>query len=239
LSSGETTTEATPDSDVPVEEEVLHDERREHLLSQFTAELGDAVVGSHVRPDDTVWVRVTREAWRDVALFAKSSLHFEFFDFLSAIDWLPSPFGRDMDSQEDRAVHGSEPRQPEPMVTGIAGGETRFQLLARLYSIGQTMGVILKADLPDDDLRAGTWSDIYGGADWHERESWEMYGIEFVGHPGLRNIYLPSDFEGHPLRKDYPLLARRVKPWPGIVDVEPMPGTGDDESAEEGEGAES
>ena len=50
-----------------------------------------------------------------------------------------------------------------------------------------------------------------------------MFGIEFVGHPGLRQLYLPTDFEGHPLRKDYPLLARRVKPWPGIVDVEPMP----------------
>ena len=50
-----------------------------------------------------------------------------------------------------------------------------------------------------------------------------MFGITFVGHPGLRHIYLPGDFEGNPLRKDFPLLARIVKPWPGIVDVEPMP----------------
>ena len=50
-----------------------------------------------------------------------------------------------------------------------------------------------------------------------------MFGITFAGHPGLRNLYLPGDFEGHPLRKDYPLLARLVKPWPGIVDVELMP----------------
>jgi NADH-quinone oxidoreductase subunit C len=46
----------------------------------------------------------------------------------------------------------------------------------------------------------------------------------FDGHPGLRHLYLPSEFEGHPLRKDFPLLARVVKPWPGLVDVEPMPG---------------
>ena len=46
-------------------------------------------------------------------------------------------------------------------------------------------------------------------------------------------MYLPGDFEGHPMRKDFPLLARRVKPWPGIVDVEPMPG-GDDEDAADG-----
>jgi NADH-quinone oxidoreductase subunit C len=50
-----------------------------------------------------------------------------------------------------------------------------------------------------------------------------MFGIEFTGHPDLRNIYLPAEFEGFPLRKDFPLLARVVKPWPGIVDVEPMP----------------
>ena len=55
----------------------------------------------------------------------------------------------------------------------------------------------------------------------------EMFGIEFVNRSPLSHIYLPAEFEGHPLRKDFPLLARRVKPWPGIVDVEPMPGTDD------------
>ena len=50
-----------------------------------------------------------------------------------------------------------------------------------------------------------------------------MFGIDFIGHPDLRNMYLPTEFEGFPLRKDFPLLARMVKPWPGIVDVEPMP----------------
>ena len=65
---------------------------------------------------------------------------------------------------------------------------------------------------------------VYPGADWHEREAWEMYGFVFDGHPSLRHLYLPFEFEGHPLRKDYPLLAREVKPWPGLVDVEPMPG---------------
>ena len=51
-----------------------------------------------------------------------------------------------------------------------------------------------------------------------------MYGFDFTGHPGLRHLYLPGEFEGFPLRKDFPLLARLVKPWPGLVDVEPMPG---------------
>ena len=64
-----------------------------------------------------------------------------------------------------------------------------------------------------------------------------MFGIDFVGHPNLIKLYLPGDFEGHPLRKDFPLLARRVKPWPGIVDVEQMPGEDDDEAADAGDGA--
>ena len=73
----------------------------------------------------------------------------------------------------------------------------------------------------------------YDGANWHERETHEMFGINFDGHPDLRNMYLPMDFEGHPLRKDFPLLARMIKPWPGIVDVEPLPGGGAEESADE------
>ena len=59
-----------------------------------------------------------------------------------------------------------------------------------------------------------------------------MFGITFDGNLDLRHLYLPTEFEGHPLRKEFPLLARVVKPWPGIVDVEPMPGGDDDEDAE-------
>ena len=68
-----------------------------------------------------------------------------------------------------------------------------------------------------------SWFTVYAGANWHERETHEMFGISFAGHPDLRNMYLPTEFEGYPLRKDFPLLARMVKPWPGLVDVEPMP----------------
>jgi NADH-quinone oxidoreductase subunit C len=79
---------------------------------------------------------------------------------------------------------------------------------------------------------APSWITVYPGADWHEREAWEMFGITFVGHPNLSHIYLPGGFEGHPLRKDYPLLSRMVKPWPGLVDVEPMPGEPDEDEDE-------
>ena len=108
--------------------------------------------------------------------------------------------------------------------TGVAGGDTRFQVFARLYNVTTHVGITLKADLDDDEPRIDSLVPLYRGADWHEREAWEMYGFDFVGHPKLRHLYLPGEFEGHPLRKDFPLLARLVKPWPGLVDVEPMPG---------------
>jgi NADH-quinone oxidoreductase subunit C len=105
----------------------------------------------------------------------------------------------------------------------VAGSTSRFQVIARLQKPGTALGVHLKTDLPEDDLSLDTWVDLFRGANWHEREAWEMFGVDFVGHPALRHIYLPTEFEGNPLRKDYPLLARVVKPWPGVVDIEEIP----------------
>lgn len=229
LSSADTSTETTADDEVVVEV----DERRQAVLDDLTGRLGDAVVGSHIRPGDDLWVRVTREAWPEAAVAAKA-MGYTFFDYLSAIDWLPSPFGRDMDAQEDLLGEPAPAKEPQPIVQGYAGGDTRFQVIGRLYSLQAGMGVHLKVDLPDDDLSVGTWSQTFLGANWHEREAFEMFGISFVGHPNLIKLYLPLDFQGYPLRKDFPLLARRVRPWPGIVDVEPMPG-GDDEPEGDGE----
>ena len=211
------------------------DTAREAILAELTDELGEAVVGSHLAPGVDLTVRVASDAWATTAEYLCEELGFSYFNFLSAIDWLPSPFGRDMDSQVDLAL--DEPSAPdaesmdsEPMEQGLAGGETRFQVLARVNDIVNHRAVTLKADVDDDSMSVPSWVPVYPGADWHERETWEMFGIDFVGHPGLRHIYLPGAFEGNPLRKDYPLLARRVKPWPGIVDVELMP-------AEETDGA--
>ncbi len=220
------------------EEAVEVDELREGVVTALRAELGDALVATHVDPGREVWARVALDAWVTAGTFARDGLRCHFFDFLSAIDWLPSPFGRDMDSQEDLEVHGGTAKAPDEQTTGYAGGDTRFQLLARVAAPAKGHGLVLKADLGDDPaaLTAPTWVPVYAGAEWHEREAWEMFGITFTEHPDLRHLYLPGEFEGHPLRKDYPLLSRRVKPWPGIVDVEPMPG--EEEGDGEGEDAE-
>ena len=224
MSSADT---ATADSDAAAADAAADAEARseasEALVARARESLGDALAGSHVAGAE-VCLRVECSAWGHLAGWLRDAEGFVFFNFLSAIDWLPSPFGRDMDSTVDVALDPPEPKQSPPMETGISGGDTRFQLLARVNDVTGHRSVFAKADLPDDDLSAPSWVPTYPGADWHEREAWEMFGINFVGHPGLRHIYLPGEFEGHPLRKDYPLLARRVKPWPGIVDVELMPG---------------
>ena len=248
MSSAETTDETTSATSDEAGETVEVDERRQALVASFTDLLGDAVVQSHIRPGDDVWIRVTRDAWATAADVARNRLGFGFFDFLSAMDWLPSPFGRDMDAQEDVVGAAQEPDDDAAadeataagsgaLETGYAGGDTRFQLLARVYDVRNHIGVTFKADLADDDLSAPTWSTTYLGADWHEREVREMFGINFVGHPHMVNLYLPGEFEGYPLRKDFPLLARRVKPWPGIVDVEQMPTDQAEEDAGQPSGA--
>jgi NADH-quinone oxidoreductase subunit C len=215
------------------------DDLRAGLLATFEEELGEGVVQSFVKPGIALWVRVTADAWATAGEVAKTKLGCTFFDFLSAIDWMPSPWGRyedaEIDTESSIAEKVAEARSAA-LATGYAGGDTRFQMLARLVNVRDHHDVILKADVPDA-MSMPTWTHLFAGANWHERECREMFGIDFVGHPDLRHLYLPGDFEGYPLRKDFPLLSRIVKPWPGIVDVEPMPGEAQGDEAQAGEDA--
>ena len=244
LPSADTDTQedAAPDEGAETEEV---DEARGALLEALTSELGDTLVDSHLMAGKDLWIRVTNESWADTADYLRNRQRFRFFDWLSAIDWMQSPYGRSLDAEVDKLVAplaDSDSTDGDATDTdaegltgtgadGVTGGDTRFQVIARVYNLATKLGVTLKADVELDGSIA-TWTNQYPGADWHEREAWEMYGINFEGHPGLRKLYLPGDFEGHPLRKDFPLLARIVKPWPGIVDVEPLP-----EIPEVGEGS--
>jgi len=211
-------------SDTPVAE-LPGDLLRENVLERFRHALGTGIVETLLKPGDDLWIRVAPESWRAAGLAARS-LGFDYFCFLSALDWLPSPFGKGEDDPT-----APPPERDSTIKQGYTGGSSRFQLLARVYSITERVGVHFKADVPDD-LTVDSWLPAYSGANWHERETREMFGIEFTGHPDPRNLYLPMEFEGHPLRKDFPLLSRIVKPWPGIVDVEPMPGAAADEEGE-------
>jgi len=206
-------------SDVDTEDEpqaLPGDGLREGIVDALRADLGEHLVETHLVPQDDLWVRVTAEAWGLTGQSLKAQ-GFEYFCFLSAIDWMPSPYGKGEDDPD------ADPVEPDTeIVQGYAGGDTRFQVFARLTDIERHVGVTVKADVPDS-LTMPSWISHFAGANWHERETHEMFGIGFDGHPDLRNLYLPGEFEGFPLRKDFPLLSRMVKPWPGIVDVEPMP----------------
>lgn len=191
----------------------------EWMLGQLRDALGaSGVLESAVAFDDLV-VRVAPGSWRHAAEVAKDRLECDYLCFISAIDWQPAPREGD-----DAGGDSSAPVQPTEMTFGAAGSAGRFQVFAHVQSTGGHHGLTLKTDVGEEPSAVASWVPVYPGADWHERECWEMFGVVFDGHPALRHLYLPNEFEGHPLRKDFALLARVVKPWPGLVDVEAMPG---------------
>ena len=75
--------------------------------------------------------------------------------------------------------------------------------------------LLVRTRIPRDPPVLPSATTVYRGAAWQERETHEMFGIEFDGHPGLDPLLLPDGFEGHPLRKEFVLAARAAKPWPG------------------------
>ncbi|MEI7999777.1 MAG: NADH-quinone oxidoreductase subunit C [Actinomycetes bacterium] len=220
------TTEPTEPTEVPEVPEVAEtptsapdpDPVHVELLARIDAALGDAVIESADALGGLV-VRVRTDAWGRVAEIARDALECDYLSFVAGIDWMPAPPEGDGESADT-----SSPVQPTTMTYGAAGSAGRFQVFGIVQSTSRHWGVTFKADVDESDPVVASWVGVYPGADWHERECWEMYGIRFVGHPALRRLYLPSEFEGYPLRKDFPLLARVVKPWPGLVDVEGMPG---------------
>ncbi|MGW7004271.1 NADH-quinone oxidoreductase subunit C [Streptomyces sp. NPDC054933] len=80
---------------------------------------------------------------------------------------------------------------------------------------GSVRHLVLRTTVPHDAPVLPTATGVYAGAAWHERETYEMFGVDFTGHPHLVPLLLPESFEGHPLRKDFVLAARVAKPWPG------------------------
>jgi NADH:ubiquinone oxidoreductase subunit C len=92
-----------------------------------------------------------------------------------------------------------------------------FQVALRIAapSVGFVESLMLRTTVPRAAAEVSCICDIYAGAAWHERETYEMFGIDFTGHGHLVPLLLPDNFEGHPLRKDFILASRVIKPWPG------------------------
>ncbi|WP_206324276.1 NADH-quinone oxidoreductase subunit C, partial [Streptomyces sp. HNM0574] len=132
-------------------------------------------------------VDVPAAAWTEALTTARDTLGCTYFDWLSAVD--------------------------EP--------GTGFRVCAHLAALptgtggGAVHRLVLRTTVPHDRPELPTCTGVFAGAGWHERETREMFGIGFTGHPYPEPLLLPEEFEGHPLRKDFVLAARVAKAWPG------------------------
>ena len=130
-------------------------------------------------------------------------------------------------------------------LTGVDEREDGFAVIVHLYSTRHHHHIQIRA-VPEGGREAPTLptiSHLYAGADWHERETYDMFGITFDGHPGLLpRILTVENFEGFPLRKEFLLMTREVKPWPGLKEpkdaADDEDGEGDGDSPATGPGAE-
>ena len=182
-------------------------------LEQYASDLTDRLGATGYEVEfDTVRVFVDRARWVETIVAAREEL--ELFSWLSAIDWSKT------------TEVGEGVADPDSLVE-------RFEVLCRLSSVRNAEAAIFVAVLDRSEPSIASLTEFIGGAAWHEREAHEMFGIDFVGNDNLIPLYLPDAFVGNPLLKSYPLIAREVKPWPGEVDVEPMP-EADSEPAQEG-----
>jgi NADH-quinone oxidoreductase subunit C len=154
----------------------------ERVLEVIKKRFGDAIVETHSQfGDDTAVIDPSR--WKEVCRFLRDdpAMSFDMFVDLCGVDF-PS-------------------REP------------RFEVVVHLYSIARRHRIRVKTRVGDsegDEAIVDTLVDLWVGASWFERECFDMFGVTFRGHPDLRRILMYPEFEGHPLRKDYP--ADRTQP---------------------------
>lgn len=91
------------------------------------------------------------------------------------------------------------------------GQEPRFEMVYHLYSIPNKQRLRIKVRLSEKDLWINSLTSLWKNANWLEREVYDMFGVSFKGHPDLRRIFMYEGFEGHPLRKDFPLRKRQPR----------------------------
>ncbi|MCI0707960.1 MAG: NADH-quinone oxidoreductase subunit C [Ignavibacteriae bacterium] len=88
-------------------------------------------------------------------------------------------------------------------LSGVDYNDGNLGIVYHLYSMTHKHKAVIRVNCPKDNARIQSVHDIWGTANWHEREAFDMYGIQFDGHPDLRRILCPDDYPGFPLRKDF------------------------------------
>lgn len=94
---------------------------------------------------------------------------------------------------------------------------SKFEVVYNLYSIALGHEIRLRAEVGDTDPAIDSVVELWPGADWLERETYDLMGISFTGHPDLRRVLMPEDWEGHPLQKSYPLKGKVE--WKGMTEL--------------------
>lgn len=139
-----------------------------------------------LRSENAEWVAEVTEGHGEVTVVVPRG------SIVDACDFLKSQHGFDMLADLCGADRGPEE-------------DPRFEVNYHLFSTKHHNRLRLKVLLSEDDPHVETVTTLWKTADWHERETFDLFGVIFDGHPDLRRILLPSDFDGHALRKDYPL----------------------------------
>ncbi len=181
------------------------------LVESVRGRFPEAVSASHTyRGDETVVLR--REYLLDVARFLKEApaLQMNFLMDLTAVDY--STFGKSpapaFFASSGVAVSPASQIPDEDPWPGPPG-EARFAVVYHFYSLKYKHRVRLVVPVEEADAELDSLTSLWAGANWLEREVWDMFGIRFQGHPDLKRILMYEEFEGHPLRKDYPVNKRQ------------------------------
>lgn len=176
---------------------------------EYGSHVAEAVGGIREVAHDTVKVSVAPDQWVAALTTARDELGLVYFSWLAGVDWT------------------NEVEVGDPPVDEV---DECFEVLCTVGDLTEGRRVTFSTKLERGRPALDSLVGLYAGANWHERECHEMFGIDFPGHPELESLYLPDAFQGHPLLKSYKLLSREVKPWPGKVDVEDMPEDEEEES---------
>jgi NADH-quinone oxidoreductase subunit C len=181
------------------------------LIQAIRDRFPQAVVASHAyRGDATILLR--REPLVEVARTLKedSAFQMNLLVDITAVDY--SAFGKKpAPAFFASSGVGVRPKTEIPDPTPWPGppSPARFAVVYHFYSIAWKHRLRLSVPVEEDDAQVDSLTSLWGAADWLEREVWDMFGIRFEGHPDLRRILMYEEFEGHPLRKDYPVKKRQ------------------------------
>ena len=181
------------------------------LIESVRDRFPDAVLSSHAFRGDATVV-IGRQSLLEAARFVKQDPAFEmnFLMDLTAVDY--SAFGKGPTpaffASSGVAVKPS-PQIPDDDPWPGPPAEARFAVVYHFYSTAQKHRLRLVVPVEEADAEVDSLTSLWPGANWLEREVWDMFGISFKGHPDLRRILMYEEFEGHPLRKDYPVNKRQ------------------------------